>query len=385
MQQPSTEPTSASRVAHVSSVHARYDVRIFLKECASLARHGHAVHLYVADGKGEEERGGVRIHDVGKSRGRLRRLLFKPWALWAALRRNHEQIVHFHDPEIIPAALLLHWQGVTVIYDAHEDVPRQILSKRWLPRGTHKLVSRLFERLENFAARRFAAVVTSTPHIAARFTAAGARAVNVNNYPMVDELATDRTGGPAATGRSICYVGGISDIRGIAEIMQALPAARAELLLAGPFQTPGLEARLRAMPEWRHVRYLGVLDRAGVRDVLTRSQLGVVLLHPVSNYLDSLPIKMFEYMSAGIPVLASDFPLWRQIIDEAGAGACVDPLNPEAVARTLTTMLDDPGGLRRQGEAGRQAVQNRYNWANEERTLLELYRDLRQPDDNRRR
>src|SRR5690606_8570970 len=259
MQQPSTEPTSASRVAHVSSVHARYDVRIFLKECASLARHGHAVHLYVADGKGEEERGGVRIHDVGKSRGRLRRLLFKPWALWAALRRNHEQIVHFHDPEIIPAALLLHWQGVTVIYDAHEDVPRQILSKRWLPRGTHKLVSRLFERLENFAARRFAAVVTSTPHSAARFPAAGARAVNVNNYPMADELATDRTSpagrAVAPDARSICYVGGISAIRGVKELVQALPAANARLLLAGPFENLAIEAELRALPGWTRVQY----------------------------------------------------------------------------------------------------------------------------------
>jgi len=381
MQPPSTEPGNAGRVAHLSSVHARYDVRIFLKECASLARHGHPVHLYVADGKGDETRGGVHIHDVGRGRGRLRRMLFRPWALWAAVRRNRERIVHFHDPEIIPAALLLHWQGVTVVYDAHEDVPRQILSKRWLPKGSHRLVARLFEALEDFAARRFAAVVTSTPHIAARFAAAGARAVNVNNYPITSELAIDRepatSQADAPATRSICYVGGISDIRGISEIMQALPAARAKLLLAGPFQTPGLEARLRAMPEWRHVQYLGVLDRAGVRDVLARSQLGVVLLHPVSNYLDSLPIKMFEYMSAGIPVLASDFPLWRQIIDGAGAGACVDPLDPQAVAQTLARMLDDPERLRRQGEAGRQAVQNRYNWANEERTLFELYRSLR--------
>src|SRR3546814_19533492 len=102
-------------------------------------------------------------------------MLFRPWVLWAAVRRNRERIVHFHDPEIIPAALLLHWQGVTVVYDAHEDVPRQILSKRWMPKGTHRLVARLFETLEDFAARRFAAVVTSTPHIAPRFAAAGAR------------------------------------------------------------------------------------------------------------------------------------------------------------------------------------------------------------------
>lgn len=389
MQPPSIETGQALRIAHLTSVHARYDVRIFLKECTSLARHGHSVRLYVADGKGDEVRNGVEIRDVGKRGGRFMRMLFAPWALRAAVRRDGIQLAHFHDPEIIPAALALHWQGVKVIYDAHEDVPRQILTKRWLPQGSHRVVARLFEWLENFAARRFAAVVTSTPHIAARFHAAGARAINVNNFPMADELAIDRAAAPAGPAapepRTICYVGGISDIRGIKEVLQALPAARARLLLAGPFQTPGLQARLRAMPEWRHVEYLGVIDRAGVRQVLARSQLGVVLLHPVSNYLDSLPIKMFEYMSAGLPVLASDFPLWRHIIDTADAGACVNPLDPQAVANILNDMLGDPQRLRRQGEAGRQAVHGRYNWANEERTLLQLYRDLCQPGASTRR
>ncbi|OZI16541.1 glycosyltransferase [Bordetella genomosp. 7] len=389
MQPPNTDPTPGVRIAHLTSVHARYDVRIFLKECGSLARRGYAVRLYVADGKGDEVKNGVEIRDLGKTGKRFLRMLIKPWALFRAVRRDGVQVVHFHDPEIIPAALALHWQGVTVIYDAHEDVPRQILSKRWLPKGSHRAVARLFEWLENFAARRFAVVVTSTPHIAARFRAAGAHAVNVNNFPMAHELAVERTAdaseADAPRSRTICYVGGISDIRGIKEIMQALPAANATLLLAGPFQTPGLRAQLQAMPEWHHVEYLGVVDRTGVRQIMARSQLGVVLLHPVSNYLDSLPIKMFEYMSAGLPVLASDFPLWRQIIDGADAGACVNPLDPEAVALTLNNMLDDPQRLRRQGEAGRRAVHERYNWANEERTLLQLYRDLCQPGASTRR
>src|SRR5690606_3458579 len=220
MQPPSIETGQALRIAHLTSVHARYDVRIFLKECTSLARHGYAVRLYVADGKGDEVRNGVEIRDVGKRGGRFARMLFAPWALRAAVRRDGIQLAHFHDPEIIPAALALHWQGVKVIYDAHEDVPRQILTKRWLPQGSHRVVARLFEWLEDFAARRFAAVVAATPHIAQRFHAAGARTINVNNYPIAHELSVDRappTNRVLPTTPRICYVGGISEIRGIKE------------------------------------------------------------------------------------------------------------------------------------------------------------------------
>ncbi|WP_241134651.1 glycosyltransferase [Achromobacter xylosoxidans] len=141
-----SETASKPRVAHISSAHQRNDIRIFVKECSSLARAGYDVRLYVGDGKGEAMADGVNIHDVGASApGRFRRMIIKPWKIWLALRRNKEKVVHFHDPELIPITLLLHWAGISVVYDAHEDVPRQILSKPWLPNGTRRAIAGLFE------------------------------------------------------------------------------------------------------------------------------------------------------------------------------------------------------------------------------------------------
>jgi len=364
-----------TRIAHLTTVHSRHDVRIFHKECASLARHWET-HLIVADGQGEETRLGVVMHDTGKKPiGRLRRILLTPWWVYRCARDLRVDICHFHDPELIPVGLVLRWRGVMVIYDAHEDAPRDILTKSWLPPWSRRIVSRVFECLENFAARRFSAIIAATPYIAERFRSIGAKAVNVNNYPLLDELVAPDEMCPATgrEARTICYLGGITSIRGVRELVAALPEARATLLLAGPFENATIETELRAMPGWRQVQYLGVVDRAGVREIMARSQLGIVLFHPAPNHLDAQPNKMFEYMAAGIAVLASNFPAWRGIVEDSQTGLCVDPLDPVAVAQTLGAMLDDPRQLEIMGQAGQRAIATRYNWENEERTLLALY------------
>ena len=96
--------------------------------------------------------------------------------------------------------------------------------------------------------------------------------------------------------------------------------------------------------------------------------VGLVTLLPRPNYLESLPTKLFEYMAMGIPVLASDFPLWRRLVEEAGAGRLTAP-EPGAVARALVEMCSDPERLRRYGMAGRAAYQERYRWEVESRNL----------------
>lgn len=377
-------PPPKPRVAHISSAHQRNDIRIFIKECSSLARAGYDVHLYVGDDRGAATVNGVNVHDVGAGGpGRFRRMIIKPWRIWAALRRSKEKVVHFHDPELIPITLLLHWAGTSVIYDAHEDVPRQILSKPWLPAGMRRLIAGAFEAVENFAARRYTAVVTATPHIAARFARIGARTLDINNYPLPNELvavATAEHKAPPQPTRNVCYIGGISAIRGVREIIAALPAADATLLLAGPFEDAVLEAELRAMPGWKHVEYKGVVSREGVRDILAEAAVGLVLFHPMPNHVHALPNKMFEYMSASVPVMASNFPMWVDIIERSGAGRCANPESPSDIARVLREMLDDRETLQRQAEAGRHAVETEFNWISEERKLLALYAEVSRHD-----
>jgi glycosyltransferase involved in cell wall biosynthesis len=101
-----------------------------------------------------------------------------------------------------------------------------------------------------------------------------------------------------------------------------------------------------------------------------------VFFHPEPNHVNAQPNKIFEYMSAGLPVLASDFPLWRSLLVDSGAGCCANPLDAADIARCIDALLNDPVGARVMGQRGRDAVRDKFQWAHEERKLVSLYREV---------
>lgn len=370
-------PASRARVVHLTTVHDRDDVRIFVKQCRTLAAQGYDVVLVVADGLGASERDGVRIVDIGRRpRGRLLRMGLLPWRAARAVRRLEPALLHFHDPELLGLGA---WfaRRVAVVYDAHEDVPQQILAKYWLPHWIRPLVSRAFAAFEAAVARRLAAVVAANPPNVERLRALGCAAVGVANYPLLAEFPAPVPGRREPA--TIAYVGGLTRARGIVQLVESLalmPGVR--LLLCGRFASDGAEAACRSLPGWRQVEFLGHLDRAGVQSVLARAQVGIVTLLPEPNYLVALPVKMFEYMAAGVPVVASSIPLWQAIVDAHRCGRCVDPADPTAVAGAVQALLADPE-RERAGQRGRDAVLRTYHWEHEAQKLLVLYGQLLGP------
>ncbi len=175
-------------------------------------------------------------------------------------------------------------------------------------------------------------------------------------------------------------MGGITAIRGIKEMVKAVELIPAEwgvrLILAGKFSPPALEDDVSAMAGWSNVEYIGWQSRDEVADLLSKARIGLVLLHPTLNYMDAYPIKLFEYMAAGIPVVASDFPLWRKIVSDIGCGLLVDPLDPQAIADAVRWLLAHPVEAELMGKRGQDAVINKYNWNTESRKLLGVYQSL---------
>lgn len=368
-----------NRVCHVSSAHRGLDIRIFRKECVSLANAGYDTHLVInatAADVVEAARHRVTVHPmeyVPESR-RFSRMFAHARQCWLAARELDADLYHFHDPELIPYAVLLARSGKKVIFDAHEDLPGEIHSKDWVPQPARHALATLCRALQNFGAQRFSAIVAATPFIGACFESAARRVAVINNFPLMGELSAPQ---PAATRRdSVCYVGGIDVIRGIREIVQAIGATRASLLLAGRFATDALRNEVREYAGWRHVREYGFVDRQRVSEILARSFSGLVTLYQVPNFINSQPIKMFEYMSAGVPVIASDFPLWREVIERNQCGICVNPNNPEQIATAIRHLRDRPEEVERMGSNGRRAVAEKYRWDREEIKLVSLYRSL---------
>lgn len=358
----------------MTSVHPWQDTRIFLKECESLSKN-YTVYL-VAPNAPNEIKNSVNLRGVTKLKGsRILRFTKTVYDVYRAALKVNAQIYHFHDPELIPVGLLLKLQGKKVIYDVHEDVPRQTLGKDYIPHLIRFTISWVIEKLENFAAPKFDAIVTATPFIRQRFLKLNPLTIDINNYPILTELVTPESSSPEKE-KSVCYVGGICQIRGILEMVQAIGMTNATLLLGGTFSNAGEKAKAESLTGWQNVRSLGQLNRQEVANVLSRSVAGLVVLHPTTNYLDSLPVKMFEYMSAGIPVIASNFPLWREIIEGNNCGICVDPLNPQEISAAIQYLINHPQAAAEMGKNGREAVENKYNWEQESQKLLSLYQEL---------
>lgn len=364
-------------MAHLTSVHPVFDIRIFHKECKTLAEAGHEV-LILAPHDHDEMRDGIQVRAIPKPQTRRERMRKTTWSLLRAALRENADVYHFHDPELIPVGLLLRLFGKRVVYDVHEEFPKQILSKYWIRPWLRWWLSKLANTAESIGARTFDAVVAATPAIASRFPET--KTVVVQNFPIAGELTIGGGAPYAERPYGVAYIGGITVVRGIKEVVRAMSMISekldAKLLLAGIIAPPELEDELKTMPGWDRVNFLGWQSREGVARALGESRVGSVLLHPQPNYLESYPIKLFEYMSVGIPVIASDFPLWREIVQGTGCGLLVDPLSPEAIAEAITWLLEHPKESKAMGLRGLQAVHSRFTWNSEATKLLHLYRSI---------
>jgi len=366
-----------AKVVHITSAHPANDMRIFKKEAVSLAAAGHDVTLIARYGS-DGIVGNVKMKALPESKGRLRRFLsvWRPIKLAMAERAD---IYHFHDPELIlPVIALKLMTGAKTIYDVHENVPKSILSKFWIPAALRPPVAAVAGLVEKLGASIVDGIVAATPSIAQRFPAD--KTVLVQNMPITGELDSADPIPYHERGRLVAYVGSITIIRGINEIVRALEllpeSLGVRLMMAGEFSPLKLERQVRTLDGFKSVDFLGRRDRREIGELLNKSRIGLVLLHPEPNHIEAQPNKLFEYMSAGIPVIASDFPLWREIISETGCGLVVDPLDPQAIADAIVDLLRDPDGAAAMGARGRQATHSRYSWAQEAGKLVDLYARL---------
>jgi glycosyltransferase involved in cell wall biosynthesis len=365
------------KVCLLTSVHQAFDTRIFYKEARSLAETGYAVTV-IGQHDVNEIVEGVQIIGLPRPRNRLQRMVGLTWRVfWLGLRERAD-IYHCHDPELLLVGILLRLlTRRRLVYDVHEDVPQQILTKDWIPRLVRRLVALLFDPLEKFLARACDGVIVATEGIASRFRRLNP--VVVHNFPDVGipvDAGRVENGGKD---RVLVYAGAIGRLRGAFEMIRALEYLEdvdgVRLDLIGSFESPELERALAVLPGYRRVRYLGWLRPPEVWKRLREADIGLVCLHPVPRYVISWPTKLFEYMAAGLPVVASRFPLWKEIVEGSGCGLVVNPLNPEEIAQAIKRLLEDSELRRKMGQKGRETVLRRYNWHNEAKKLLRLYEE----------
>ena len=364
----------SARVCHITTVHRPDDHRILHKECRSLREAGYDVTL-IAPAEEDVVLDGIPVVALrGTPRNRLDRMVHRARGAYRAALAVDADLYHFHDPEFLPFGVRLAWAGKRVVYDAHEDVPVQMRYKDWIPARMRGPTARAFAGLEAAAVARLHGVVTPSHTAIDRLRRSQPNTILLANYPRLDEIV------PAARWsdreRAACYVGGITRDRGAHELVAAMAGVDGVLHLAGAFMPPALQHQIERVPGWERVRYAGRLGRSAVNGLMARAKIGVIPLHPIANYVEAYPVKLFEYMAAGLPIVATDVPRWRAVLEEHDCGVSVPFGDPEVLGAAIEGLLDDDDGARAMGDRARSAAERYYSWETQATALTGLYERL---------
>lgn len=280
-------------------------------------------------------------------------------------------VYHFHDPELIPIACKAKKQGKKVVFDSHEDVPLQISEKTWIPLLIRKPLSSMYRRYEERRLKKLDALVTVTPSIVERLKKCNPNTYQITNYPIYKEIDDKRS-----WNQSICFTGNISPQWMHENVIRSAKKAGVKYVLAGKVNEKYFE-ELKAMPEWGIVDYKGIVSSDAVIQIQQDGIAGVALNDYVANVgykLGSLGnTKLFEYMMAGIPVIATDFILWKEIVEKYECGICVNPRDVEAITGAIQYLKKHPNEAKHMGNNGMNAVKEQYNWESQETILFDMY------------
>ena len=365
------------KVAHLSPHRDPFEPRTFF-EALSGAAAGLDV-MVVAPHERDETREGVRILGIPRYRNRLERVTITCWRCVRRAMAERPDIYHLHEPDLIPWGLWLRLSGRRVLYDVHEDYAAAAVVRPWLPGWARRAVAAFVGAVSTLARRAFTIVIAERYY--ARLFPGG---IEVLNYARLEEYAGLQSIArqPPSRPRAL-YTGSVTDSRGArhhARLLDRLPAD-AELLLIGQCAIPDLRAELEAKaaadPRLRLVLAPGWVPRSTIAACYAESwTCGLAIFPDTPHYREKELTKFFEYMAAGLPVICSDFPVWRELVVGNAVGLAVDPEDPAAAAAALIWLHEHPEQAAAMGQRGRELVRSRYNWDTQASRLVELYRSM---------
>ena len=360
------------KIVQLSSVHISSDTRIFHKICKSLVNNGYEVDLIIQHTKDEIVNGlNIKSLPIAKKKSD-RFFIIIPKIIKILFTYKRGTIIHFHDSELIPIGIILKIIGYKVIYDVHEDVPKTIFEKEWIFKPLRRLIALIAALFEVIGTIFFDATIVVTESIGKRFLKP---TILIQNYPILNQRLTKYISQKKR--HNLFYVGSISEVRGIKEMLEAACLVNQEIpiqfKIAGFFASKTIENKIISSKLWKKIDFVGHIDRLELQEIAESSFIGLVIFHPIPNHIEAQPNKLFEYMQYGLPIVGSRFSLWEEIVEKNNCGILVDPLNTKEIAEAIKWLYNHPEEAKKMGENGRKAVIEKYNWHTEEKKLIKLY------------
>lgn len=362
------------KIVHLTSVHPRYDVRIFMKECISLAKTSFEVHLIVADGKGDEIKDNIQIHDVGASKNRGDRILNAPQRVLNKALKLNADIYHFHDPELISIGLKLKKIGKKVIFDIHENTDLQILTKEWIPLYLRRIVSHFYKIYESYACKKFDFLLVPQLAMKNKFSRYAKTEV-IANFPVEKFEIKERSN---LSKFNLLYSGGLGEARGLYNMLDLISILakkneKYNLILAGPISNIDLEKAKKHIG-WKNTQYLGMLSKSDIYKQYSLNTIGLILFNNVGQYYMAYSLKLFEYMQSGMTILMPNFGDWLSFNKEYKTGFNVNTLEIEKIAELIDALETDT--LNDFSIHNQKLAASEFLWKSQEEKLISIYQGL---------
>lgn len=369
------------RILLLSSVHPATDPRIRYKIAPALASRYKVMCALPSTGNETNFDSKVDIVQLPYYQRLMARILFcHPVILWKCMRFRPD-LVHIFVPELIPVAMLFQWMGAKVIYEIQENLFKKFEIKKY---NNAALFRHLFKYFDAYARKNFHCILTEMAYLQ-EYSDLTYKPVVINNFvsiPFVD--AQTRFNTKQVTSQpAFFYSGVISMERCFGTLVEAVGVLNIKypdliIHMFGPVRLT--DEQTSQIPNYdrlkKHFKFYGYTDLRVSLGYADGCLAGIALLKPVADYPDSYPSKIFEYMALNLPVITSNFTLYRDIVEKSQCGFCIDPTSSGLLANTLDWIISQPAMATLMGTNGRKAAEKNYNWSSEEKKLLNFYQHI---------
>lgn len=365
------------KICHVISGYYRNDARNFQRQARSLVRAGHEVVFVTNDGLPHESLDGIPFFPTTATYPRWRALLFAKRQFLDALVRVDADVYQLHAPELLPLVFPLKRLHKKVVYDAHEDLPRHIWEKEWIPRPLRRPLGWLIDKYMRYVLEQVDEVISPHNHVINQFRSSIGKGTVITNFPLLQTLESISRESFLARDSVVCYTGTVYAYSNQEEIVDAVGGLPQVRYVVAGYVNPEHQASLQLANGGDRVTFMGRIDKDALRALYLSSVAGLAIYeykHNLGWNLGSYATnKVFEYMEAGIPLICTDFVLWQELIEKWDCGICVKPNDTRAIQDAIRYLMENRARAYEMGQNGRRAIEAELNWRSQESKYLEVF------------
>ncbi len=364
----------------ITTIHEPFDARIYRRELTLLIKAGYSIALIAPWPKPNIQIPNLTFRSLKYPKNRAMRIIHALKIFYMALTIRARSFL-FHDLDFLPFGYLLKkLKKVPIVYDCHENYPEEILEgKEWIPKPLRKPLAEIVRIVENFVVKRIDYVIAVVPYQVRRFNSLGAKCILIRNFTdlrIMENLSHESN--------NVVYIGSISINYGadlLIDIARELKKRNCDikLIIADRF---GADRKLREY-------FIDIIKKESlpiiiepsvppqkIDKILERGSIGLLIAKNTKSKDLALPMKLFEYMAAGMPIVAANLEVTKDIMGTALCGIVVGKNEAKYYVDAIIRIMNDANLYNLYRANGFRAINYLYNWQNEFDRIVKLFKNV---------